>query len=135
MTTTVLATINLTAGLGSQSTPVKTALQTDTTRFSVQVKITTTRGITPGLEEQNRKCFTLCWATSPDDLTLANVPTLLSGCTSSMAIPLDKIQELAGQFRQIEPTIPKGVNLYTWIQAPASVDAYAVILTVTELYR
>lgn len=133
MTTTTIETIVVAAGNGGASTPVKTAFQAGTNKFSVQMRSTTTRATTPGQQFNDRRTFTLLWATSPDDLTLATVPSFMNRCTSMLPMQLVKEIENIGQVAQTEVTVPRGSNLYTWIQYPSSPDAYSVVLKLTEL--
>lgn len=133
MTTTTVDTQAIVAGSGGQSTPVKLPLQGGTLAVSIQLGITTTRTTTPGASSGARKEFTLYWAFSPDDLTLANVPTLLRHCAKSQAIVLNADIEIAGQRQQIRDK-PNGQYLYVWFGYPASQDAYSVVAKVTELF-
>lgn len=131
MTTTNVDTQAIVAGSGGTSTPVKLTLQSGTFRTSLQMKVTTTRSASPGILTNPGKTFTMYWAFSPDDLTLANVPTLLRHCTKSQKVTLNPDIEQSGQ-RQQSADKPNGQYMYVWFEYPSSVDAYAVVMTVTE---
>ena len=134
MTTTTVDTQALVAGSGGTSTPVKLTLQSGTMAVSLQMSITATRAATPGQPDVGtRKNFTMFWAYSPDDLTLANVPTLLRHCAKSQSIILNKDIEAAGQRIQARSKVD-GQYLYVWFEYPTSPDAYSVVLKTTELF-
>lgn len=134
MTTTTVDTQAVVAGSGGQSTPVKLTLQASTQAVSLQMKVTTTRSATPSLAFSGKvKSFLLYWAFSPEDLTLANVPTLLRHCTKTQTMVLNAEIEQAGQRMQVRDK-PNGQYLYVWFEYPGSDDAYAIVIQSTELF-
>lgn len=133
MTTTTVDTQAIVAGSGGMSTPVKLTLQEGTTAVSAQISVTTTRAAAPGILVNGGRNFTLFWAFSPDDLTLANVPTLLRHCAKSQKMTLNPDIEQAGQKQQIRDK-PNGQYMYLWFEYPSSVDAYSVVIKTTELF-
>lgn len=138
MTTTTVDTQAIVAGSGGTSTPVKLTLQDNTSRLAAELKVVTTRAAgTHGVTHTPfRPQFTLCWAFSADDITLANVPTELVHCTKRKMLNLDAAQSVGtvGQREQIADKV-NGQYCYFWFEYPASVDAYAVTIKTTESFQ
>lgn len=132
-TTTTVDTQSIVAGSGGTSTPVKLTLQSGTQAVSIQLGITTTRAAVATDQSGGRREFTLYWAFSPDDLTLANVPTLLRHCAKSQSMVMNTDIETAGQRQQVRDKV-NGQYLYVWFGYPGSLDAYAVVIKATELF-
>lgn len=131
MTTTTVDTQVIAAGSGGTSTPVKLTLQAGTESLSIQLKSTTVRATSPGILNNLTKNVQLYWAFSPEDLTLANVPTLLSTSVKQQKLQLNRDLEAAGVRMQVRDKAA-GQYLYVWFEYPASVDQYTIVAYVTE---
>lgn len=116
------------ASTGGTLTPVELLLGGDTKKFSVELSIVTTRVAV----QASRKEFTLCWATTPENLDPSsdNVPQILMECTHRVPMILSELQ--TKQKKQIFERCLAGQYLYAWLEYPQSADAYAVTISVTE---
>lgn len=116
------------ASTGGTLTPVELQLGADTKKFSIELSIVTTRVATLA----SRKEFTLCWATTPENLDPAtdNVPQILMECTHRVPMVLSELQ--TKQKKQIFERCLAGEYLYVWLEYPQSADAYAVTISVVE---
>lgn len=130
MTTTTVDTQAIVAGSGGTSTPVKLTLQDSTSIVCAQVKITTTRAASPGVNGNPKKQITLNWAFSPENLTLATVPDSLRHCTKNQSIVLNP--DLSIQRFQIRDKVA-GQYCYFWFEYPQSTNAYSIEVVATEL--
>lgn len=116
------------ASTGGTLTPVELQLGGDTKKFSIELSIVTTRVAV----QASRKEFTLCWATTSENLNPAvdNVPQILMECTHRVPMILSELQ--SKQKKQIFERCLAGEYLYVWLEYPQSADAYAVTISVVE---
>lgn len=137
MTTTTVDTQVLAATTsGGRSTPVKLTLQGGTMAVAAQLSVAITRAASPSTTIPNKKCFTLCWAFSPDDITLANVPDELRLCTKTQVLVIDPGAPNAPTRTpriQVRDKV-NGQYCYFWFEYPTSEDAYTVNVKATETF-
>lgn len=129
MTKTDLYTAEaIAASTGGTLTPVELQLGGDTKKFSIELSIVTTRTA----NKATRKEFTLCWATTPENLdpVTDDVPQILMECTHRVPMVLSELQ--SKQKKQIFERCLAGEYLYAWLEYPQSPDAYAVTISVVE---
>jgi len=126
--TTLFNATAIAAGNGGTLTPVELLLNADTKKFAIELSVVTTRVAT----QASRKEFTLCWATTPENLDPSsdNVPQILMECTHRIPMVLSELQ--TKQKKQIIERCVAGDYLYTWLEYPQSADAYAVTIVATE---
>jgi len=126
--TTLFNATAIGAGTGGQLTPAELLLNGDTKKFAIEMSVVTTRVATPA----SRKEFTLCWATTPENLDPSsdNVPQILMECTHRTPMVLSELQ--SKQKKQIIERCVAGEYLYVWAEYPQSADAYAITIVAKE---
>lgn len=132
MTTTTVDTQAIVAGNGGTSTPVKLTLQDGTAFVAAQLSVAVTRAASPSMTVSPRKVFNLCWAFSPDDITLADVPSELKLCTKTQSLTIDPSKPVTFKHRVQVRAKTDGQYCYYWFEYPASEDAYSVVIKSTE---